>query len=86
MQQQQPVEEGRIINRLLPGLAALSAVSFSARADDVIRIGVIAAFSGPFADYGKQTQGGIKSYLKRNGNSYFNMEFDKFPNFKDPTK
>ncbi len=34
-----------------------------------IKIGMIAAFSGPFADIGKQLQGGIKAYLKKNGDT-----------------
>ena len=33
----------------------------AAQARDTIKIGVIAAFSGPFADYGKQMEGGIKA-------------------------
>lgn len=34
-----------------------------------IKIGLIAAFSGPFADIGKQLQGGIKAYLKQHGDT-----------------
>lgn len=34
-----------------------------------IKIGVIAAFSGPFADIGKQLQGGIKAYLGQHGDT-----------------
>jgi len=34
-----------------------------------IKIGMIAAFSGPFADIGKQLQGGIKAYLKAHGDT-----------------
>jgi branched-chain amino acid transport system substrate-binding protein len=34
-----------------------------------IKIGMIAAFSGPFADIGKQMQGGIKAYLKKHGDT-----------------
>jgi branched-chain amino acid transport system substrate-binding protein len=40
-----------------------------AYAQDTIKIGVIAAFSGPFADYGKQMEGGIKAYMAQNGDS-----------------
>jgi branched-chain amino acid transport system substrate-binding protein len=57
------------MNKLLLGLIAWSAVSLSVWADDVIRIGVIAPFSGPFADYGKQFEGGIKAYMKLNGDT-----------------
>lgn len=34
-----------------------------------IRIGVIAAFSGPFADIGKQLRGGIAAYVKQHGDT-----------------
>jgi len=36
-------------------------------AQDTIKVGVIAAFSGPFADYGKQMQGGIKAWMAQHG-------------------
>ena len=34
-----------------------------------LKIGLIAAFSGPFADFGQQMQGGIKAYLKEHGDT-----------------
>jgi len=34
---------------------------------ETVKIGVIAEFSGPFADYGAQILGGMKVYLKQNG-------------------
>jgi len=40
-----------------------------AQAQDTIKVGVIAAFSGPFADYGKQMEGGIKAYMAQHGDS-----------------
>jgi branched-chain amino acid transport system substrate-binding protein len=45
----------------------LGLTSFGAHAEDTIKIGLIAAFSGPFADYGKQMEGGIKAYMKQHG-------------------
>ncbi len=39
-------------------------------AQQAVRIGVIAEFSGPFADYGAQIVGGMKTYLKQNGEVY----------------
>ncbi len=36
-------------------------------AQETIKIGLIAPFSGPFADYGKQMQNGINAYMKKNG-------------------
>ncbi len=39
-------------------------------AQETVRIGVIAEFSGPFADYGAQIVAGMKTYLKLNGEVY----------------
>ncbi|MGV3655662.1 MAG: ABC transporter substrate-binding protein [Noviherbaspirillum sp.] len=47
------------------GLSGLTA--FGAAAQETIKIGLIAPFSGPFADYGKQMEGGIKAYMKQHG-------------------
>lgn len=41
----------------------------AAWAQDTIKVGVIASFSGPFADYGKQMQGGIKAWMAQNGDT-----------------
>lgn len=46
------------------GLAA-----HGAYAQSTIKIGVIAAFSGPFADYGKQMEGGMRAYMKEHGDT-----------------
>jgi branched-chain amino acid transport system substrate-binding protein len=35
-----------------------------------IKVGVIAAFSGPFADYGKNIEAGMRTYLKMHGDTY----------------
>ena len=42
----------------------------AAAAQDTVRIGVVAEFSGPFADYGAQILGGMKTYLKLNGDVF----------------
>jgi branched-chain amino acid transport system substrate-binding protein len=47
------------------GLMGLTALS--AQAQETIKVGLIAPFSGPFADYGKQMEGGIKAYMKQHG-------------------
>ncbi len=39
-------------------------------AQETVRIGVVAEFSGPFADYGQQIVGGMKTYLKQNGDVF----------------
>jgi branched-chain amino acid transport system substrate-binding protein len=40
-----------------------------AQAQDTIKVGVIAAFSGPFAEYGKQMEGGIKAWMAQHGDT-----------------
>ena len=47
------------------GLAAAPA----AFAQDTVRVGVIAEMSGPFAEFGKQMQAGIRAYQKMHGDS-----------------
>jgi len=49
--------------------AFILACAPAAWAQDTIKIGVIAAFSGPFADYGKQMEGGIKAYMSQYGDT-----------------
>jgi branched-chain amino acid transport system substrate-binding protein len=49
--------------------AAPSGAEPAAGGGGTIKIGMIAAFSGPFADIGKQMQGGIKAYLKKHGDT-----------------
>lgn len=48
--------------------AALAAVPM-AHAQSVLRVGVIAELSGPFAEFGKQMQAGIKAYQKMHGDT-----------------
>ncbi len=49
-------------------LASLGAlVAAPAAAEETLKVGLIAAFSGPFADYGKQMDAGIKAFMKVNG-------------------
>ncbi len=57
---------------LLRALAACSVLAVAptlARAADPVKIGLIAPFSGSFADYGKQMEGGIKAFQKLNGDT-----------------
>jgi branched-chain amino acid transport system substrate-binding protein len=46
------------------------ACGVTATAQEPVRIGVVAEFSGPFADYGAQIVGGMKTYLKLNGDVF----------------
>src|ERR1700745_474924 len=61
------------MRRLFRGLcsiilaALMTAGSDVALGQDTVRIGVVAEFSGPFADYGQQILGGMKTYMKLNG-------------------
>ncbi|HXH02118.1 MAG TPA: ABC transporter substrate-binding protein [Candidatus Competibacteraceae bacterium] len=47
----------------------LTLATLTAQAQETIKVGLIAPFSGPFADYGKQIEGGIKTYLKQHGDT-----------------
>ena len=47
-----------------------------ALAQGTVKIGVVAEFSGPFADYGAQIVGGMKAYLKLNGEVYAGKKID----------
>ncbi|HEY5676845.1 MAG TPA: ABC transporter substrate-binding protein, partial [Myxococcales bacterium] len=40
-----------------------------AAADEPLKVGVIAEFSGPFAGYGRQIDNGIKAYMKQHGDT-----------------
>jgi branched-chain amino acid transport system substrate-binding protein len=55
----------------LAAMATLGALPAQAQApaQDTIKVGVIAPFSGPFADYGKQMEGGIKAWMAQHGDS-----------------
>ncbi|MFC5481270.1 ABC transporter substrate-binding protein [Massilia suwonensis] len=53
-------------SRIILAVAAF-AVAMQAQAADTIKVGLIAPFSGPFADYGKQMEGGIKAYMAQHG-------------------
>lgn len=51
-----------------PVVAALSLVyAASAFASDTVRVGLIATYSGPYADYGRQFDAGVALYLKESG-------------------
>ena len=48
----------------------LGAPALVAAAEGPVRIGVIAEFSGPFADYGQQIVNGMRTYLKLHGDVF----------------
>lgn len=55
--------------KIIRWVAALAVVAMvgPARAADVIKIGMIGEFSGAAAEYGKQMENGMKTYMKQHG-------------------
>ena len=51
----------------LAALATLGATGAAHAADEPLRIGLIATYSGPYADYGRQFDAGVALYLKEHG-------------------
>jgi branched-chain amino acid transport system substrate-binding protein len=49
--------------------AVLALGAGAAQAQGVIKLGLIGEFSGPFAQYGAQIYGGMKAYMKLNGDT-----------------
>src|SRR5258708_13556095 len=43
--------------------------SVRASAEEPLKVGLVAEFSGPFAGYGKQIHNGIKAYMKQHGDT-----------------
>jgi branched-chain amino acid transport system substrate-binding protein len=50
-------------------IAALFAVAGAVAAQNVVKLGLVAEFSGPFAQYGQQILGGMNAYMKLHGDS-----------------
>lgn len=60
------------LKKTLQSIAIASTLALSVvavHAEDTIKIGLIAPFSGPFADYGKQMDAGINAYMKLHGDT-----------------
>lgn len=62
------MKRGGAIGATILGMM-LALATVGAAAQETIKVGVIAPFSGPFADYGKMIEGGMKAYLKQNGDT-----------------
>ena len=62
----------KILNNMLVIVmtASLAVVGRPALAQQTVRVGVVAEFSGPFADYGTQIVNGMKTYLKLHGETF----------------
>jgi branched-chain amino acid transport system substrate-binding protein len=56
------------IKRAIIGAAMLGAAGIL-QAQGVVKLGLVAEFSGPFAQYGQQILGGMKAYMKQNGDT-----------------
>ena len=61
-----------MINKNIVALMATAALALSGGgvAAQPVKIGVVAEFSGPFADYGTQIVNGMKTYIKQNGDTF----------------
>ncbi|PKU24165.1 ABC transporter substrate-binding protein [Telmatospirillum siberiense] len=57
------------MKRILLAIACLLATALPALAETPLKIGLVAPFSGPFADYGKQMDAGIKAYMHQHGDT-----------------
>src|SRR5262245_39130926 len=59
----------RLVDRIIALIApaALAAWTHAAVAQDTIKVGVIASFSGPFSIVGQEFEAGIRTYMKQHG-------------------
>jgi branched-chain amino acid transport system substrate-binding protein len=62
------MDSGKWIRRLLAAIA-LAAIAGAASAQNVVKLGMVSSFSGPFAEYGQQMLNGMKAYMKINGDT-----------------
>src|SRR6266702_740257 len=59
---------GNLGKKLFCG-AAMLAIAGAVSAQNVVKLGMVGEFSGPFAQYGQQILGGMKAYMKLNGDT-----------------
>jgi branched-chain amino acid transport system substrate-binding protein len=74
------------LTKILQSAAAIAAfglTTIAAHAQETIKIGLVAPFSGPFADYGKQMEGGIKAYMQQHGDKVAGKKIEVI--YKDTT-
>jgi branched-chain amino acid transport system substrate-binding protein len=58
-----------MLKRALWAACGLVLAAGPAAAADPLKIGVIAPFSGPYADYGKEIEAGMRAWMRRNGDT-----------------
>ena len=61
--------EDKTVKRMFALALGCLVLALPAWAQDAIKVGLVAPFSGPFADYGKQFDAGIKAFQKLNGDT-----------------
>ncbi len=71
------------ILRSATAIGMFGLTAFAAQAQETIKVGLIAPFSGPFADYGKQMEGGIKAYMQQHGDKVAGKKIEII--YKDTT-
>jgi branched-chain amino acid transport system substrate-binding protein len=49
--------------------ASFATIATAASAQNVVKLGMVGEFSGPFAQYGQQILGGMKAYMKQHGDT-----------------
>src|SRR2546421_1434053 len=59
---------GNLGKKLFCG-AAMLALASAVSAQNVVKLGMVGEFSGPFAQYGQQILGGMKAYMKQHGHT-----------------
>jgi len=59
---------GNLGKKLFCG-AAMLAIAGAVSAQNVVKLGMVGEFSGPFAQYGQQILGGMKAYMKLHGDT-----------------
>ena len=59
---------GNLGKKLLCGAVVL-AIATATSAQNVVKLGMVGEFSGPFAQYGQQILGGMKAYMKLHGDT-----------------
>src|SRR5206468_7783989 len=57
------------LGRKLVCAAAMLAIATAVSAQNVVKVGMVGEFSGPFAQYGQQILGGMKAYMKIHGDT-----------------